>query len=268
MSLAQQREEQLAVIQSEIEADPLLSDPVETLSETCHLVGEYANNSQIFPKVLSLFNRDKPYTGIRYARRDGNCFYRCAVFALLEGLLGAPKMAQNFMQHITQLRTSLINDYGDFVEDFCDAAVGVVRHILDGKCTNSTQLHTLATSGDSEYVLYFYRYAVSNYMRTHRDDFLPFVIGLNYDSVEAFCRTEVDAVSSESDHMQLVAFAKCFHVRIVVEYLNGGEGEQTTEHVFSGVDNDNKSNNNGNDIAPETVITLLYRPGHYDLLYK
>ncbi|ORC87704.1 otubain [Trypanosoma theileri] len=268
MSLSQQREEQLAIIQSEIETAPLISDPVEVLSETCHLVEEYANNSQIFPKVLSLFHRDTPYTGIRYARRDGNCFYRCVVFALLEQLLGNPQMAQNFMQHITQLRTCLINDYGDFVEDFCDAAVGVVRKILDGSCANSNQLHTLATSGDSEYMLYFYRYAVSNYMRTHRDDFLPFVMGLNYDSVEAFCRAEVDAVASESDNMQVVAFAKCFHVSIIVEYLNGGEGDQTTEHFFSGFDDNNTGNNNSSDAVPGTVITLLYRPGHYDLLYK
>ncbi|KEG12775.1 otubain [Trypanosoma grayi] len=256
MPSAEQREVQLAVIQSEIEAAPLLSEPVENLSESCTLVKEFANNSTLLPKVIALFTDADRYSGIRYVRRDGNCFFRCAVFALLERTLGNEELAAGLQKRATALREKLIEDYGVFVEDFCEVALDVIQQIVSGKCTTSTALHALATREDSEYMLYFYRYAVSNYIRTHRDDFLPFVMGLNYDSVDAFCRAEVDAVASESDHVQVVAFAKCFQLHIVVEYLDGSEGTRTTQHTFSG----------GDDAC--AAVTLLYRPGHYDLLYK
>ncbi|RNF12402.1 otubain [Trypanosoma conorhini] len=257
------REVQLAIIRSEIEASPLLTEHVEALSETCTLVREFANNSAMFPKVLSLFAPDNAdrYSGIRYARRDGNCFFRCAVFALLEALLRDRALAARYLELARELTKKLKSDYGDFVEDFCDAAIAAIYEIESGSCTTAAELYALATSRDAEYMLYFYRYAVSNYIRAHGDDFLPFVMGLNYESVEEFCRAEIDAVSSESDHMQVVAFARCFDVRIVVEYLDGSAGTCATRHTFASGSSD------ANDDAC-IVLTLLYRPGHYDLLYK
>ncbi|EKF28667.1 otubain [Trypanosoma cruzi marinkellei] len=262
-SSAHDREVQMAIIQSEIESVPLLSDPVEALSETCSLVKEFANSASLLPKVLSLFasDNDDRYSGIRYARRDGNCFFRCVVFSLLESMIGNSELTARYLEQATELRKKLIEDYGDFVEDFCDAAIAVIRQIESGACTTSEELYALATSHDSEYVIYFYRYAVSNYIRSHKDDFLPFVMGLNYENVEDFCRAEVDAVSSESDNVQVVAFARCFHLKIVVEYLDGSAGTRTTRHSFSGDTSDTDDNTC-------LVVTLLYRPGHYDLLYK
>ncbi|ESL07446.1 otubain [Trypanosoma rangeli SC58] len=262
-STSHEREVQMAIIQSEIEASPLLTDPVEVLSETCSLVKDFANNSLIFPKVLSLFapDNDDRYSGIRYARRDGNCFFRCVVFALLEALLGDRALAAKYMEQAKNLHMKLVKDYGEFVEDFCDAAISAIGQIEAGICTTSEELYAMMNSSDFEYVLYFYRYAVSNYIRSHKDDFLPFVMGLNYENVDDFCRAEIDAVSSESDHVQVVAFARCFNVCIVVEYLDGSVGSRTTRHSFSGASGD------AND-ATCVVLTLLYRPGHYDLLYK
>ncbi|EAN94599.1 putative otubain cysteine peptidase, Clan CA, family C65 [Trypanosoma cruzi] len=262
-STAHDREMQMAIIQSEIESVPLLSDPVEALSETCSLVKEFANSASILPKVLSLFasDNDDRYSGIRYARRDGNCFFRCVVFSLLESMLGDSELTARYLEQATELRTKLIEDYGDFVEDFCEAAIAVIHQIESGGCTTSEELYALATSHDSEYVIYFYRYAVSNYIRGHKDDFLPFVMGLNYENVEDFCRAEVDAVSSESDNVQVVAFARCFQLKIVVEYLDGSVGTRTTRHSFSG-------DSSGTGDNTSLVVTLLYRPGHYDLLYK
>nr|CCC90562.1 unnamed protein product [Trypanosoma congolense IL3000] len=256
------QEAQLAAIQSEINSVPQISREVEKLQDGCSLMLEFLDNNIVLSKVTSLWKGESGrYTGIRYARRDGNCFYRSAAFAILEALVNDKKLATEFHKHISGISSRLVEDYGNFVEDFCHCALEVVEKIVSGKCTTVEQLYELSTDIDYEYTLYFFRYAVSNYIRSHEEDFLPFVMGLNYDSVNSFCAAEVDAVASESDNVQVVAFARCFKVCIVVEYLDNSEGSYTTRHTFG----------EGTTDSPEASwieVTLLYRPGHYDLLYK
>jgi len=49
-------------------------------------------------------------------------------------------------------------------------------------------------------------------------------------------------------------------VGVAVEYMDGrmGEGEKVVQHEFGG---------GGDATGSRTGVTLLYRPGHYDILY-
>lgn len=60
---------------------PLLGDrgPIESLRS------EYADSSPVF--VAKVAHLVANYAGIRRTRQDGNCFYRCFIFGLLEALL-------------------------------------------------------------------------------------------------------------------------------------------------------------------------------------
>jgi len=61
--------------------------------------------------------------------------------------------------------------------------------------------------------------------------------------------------------VQVAALAKCMGVNVIIEYMDGrmAEGEEKlANHVFG-------EDENGS--AERMSISLLYRPGHYDILY-
>lgn len=65
---------------------------------------------------------------------------------------------------------------------------------------------------------------------------------------------EVEPMCKESDHIHIIALAQALNVSIQVEYMDRGEGGTTNPHVFPE--------------GSEPKVYLLYRPGHYDILYK
>jgi ubiquitin thioesterase protein OTUB1 len=56
----------------------------------------------------------------------------------------------------------------------------------------------------------------------------------------------------------IVAFAECFNVCVSIEYLDG--------HPFDPAQGLTKYNL-GDEETSKLQLTLLYRPGHYDILY-
>ena len=60
-------------------------------------------------------------------------------------------------------------------------------------------------------------------------------------------------MGKESDHIQIIGLTSALGVPVRVEYMDRGEGDQCNHHHFP------------EDSNP--VVTLLYRPGHYDILY-
>lgn len=66
---------------------------------------------------------------------------------------------------------------------------------------------------------------------------------------------EVEPMYRESDHMHAIALGSALRVGIRVVYLDRGEASKTPPtHDFP------------DDCVPS--VHLLYRPGHYDVLYE
>ena len=95
-------------------------------------------------------------------------------------------------------------------------------------------------------------------MKSNPDQYLPFVMGENYHDVTAFCSREVEPMGKECGMIQVSALAECMGVRVVIEYCDGrmAQEEKLVHHVFG-----------DGDSGERLSITLLYRPGHYDILY-
>jgi len=72
---------------------------------------------------------------------------------------------------------------------------------------------------------------------------------------------EVEPMARESDNIHIIALAKASGVPLRVIYMDRNEQTSLTTHDFSATDDENS-----NTFKP--MITMLYRPGHYDLLYK
>ena len=58
----------------------------------------------------------------------------------------------------------------------------------------------------------------------------------------------------ESDHIHVIALTKTTNVPVRIVYVDRSEQEETTEHDFP------------DDSTPK--LHILYRPGHYDILYR
>lgn len=61
-------------------------------------------------------------------------------------------------------------------------------------------------------------------------------------------------MGKESDHIHITALTQALGVPVQVLYMDHSEGSKCNLHVFP------------EDSKPS--ITLLYRPGHYDVLYS
>lgn len=79
-------------------------------------------------------------------------------------------------------------------------------------------------------------------------------------SAKEYVRACVEPSAAEADHVSITALCASLRLRVRVAYLDGavGEGHGVTFHDFALPSDNNQG---------EAVITLLYRPGHYDLLY-
>ena len=58
----------------------------------------------------------------------------------------------------------------------------------------------------------------------------------------------------ESDHIHVIAITKAINVGVKIVYMDRSEQDETTEHCFP------------EDSIPK--LNILYRPGHYDILYQ
>lgn len=68
-----------------------------------------------------------------------------------------------------------------------------------------------------------------------------------------FMLQEVEPMYKESDHIHIIAMSTALGTGVRVRYMDRGAGTEVTAHDF-----------------PEgatPAVHLLYRPGHYDILY-
>ncbi len=59
----------------------------------------------------------------------------------------------------------------------------------------------------------------------------------------------------ESDHIHIIALTNALNTPVGIIYLDRGEHDHVTIHNFP-------------EDCPDSKITILYRPGHYDIIYN
>ena len=165
-----------------------------------------------------------------------------------------------FKQRCTDMKDLLISTLGfpQFtVEDFHDTFVEAVEKLdpVSPAATTSVDglLATFNDQGLSDYLIVFLRLITSGQLQKNADHFANFVDGGR--GVKDFCNQEVEPMNKESDHIHIIALTLALDVSISVEYMDRGAGDQCVQHVFP-------------EGTSSPKIFLLYRPGHYDILYR
>ncbi|KAI9221273.1 peptidase C65 Otubain-domain-containing protein [Blastocladiella britannica] len=222
------------------------------------LLDEYSDNPSFLTKIHSLF--DLGFSQFRKCRGDGNCFYRAFTFAYFARTLTHPaRFLARTKRELKDAYDLLLAQGFDrmVIEDFMDVAEDTVRAI-EQKTIYDLDMLTARFQVDeiSNALVVIVRFAVSAYLQLHEDEYYPFVMD-DADSMLQYCNHYVEAVGRDADHIHLTVVSKIFHVNFSVAYLDAGSSTKATIHTFEG-DDENK----------QDVIALLYRPGHYDLLYR
>lgn len=240
MSLQREIEKQIADVQNLISQCQPLADLVE----------EYAKEDQVYLQKFT--DLGKRFTHLRKVRGDGNCFFRGFGFAYLETLLSDEVELARFKEIATKSKEELVAlGFPQFtIDDFHETFMEVLGQ-AEKKCTLQELEQTFNDQGISDYFVVYLRLMVSGHLQKESDFYTSFIEGGR--TVKEFCNQEVEPMGKESDHIHIIALSSALSVGVLVEYMDRA-GDTCNHHIFP------------EDGRP--IINLLYRPGHYDILYN
>ncbi|EAW74188.1 OTU domain, ubiquitin aldehyde binding 1, isoform CRA_b [Homo sapiens] len=182
-----------------------------------------------------------------------------AVSALASGLVEEPMLGPPF--HPTprfkavsaKSKEDLVSQgFTEFtIEDFHNTFMDLIEQV-EKQTSVADLLASFNDQSTSDYLVVYLRLLTSGYLQRESKFFEHFIEGGR--TVKEFCQQEVEPMCKESDHIHIIALAQALSVSIQVEYMDRGEGGTTNPHIFPE--------------GSEPKVYLLYRPGHYDILYK
>ena len=264
------------------ESQPLVG-PLEAPDVLLRL---YADNPPFLEKLRDFCTR---YRAIRRVRGDGSCFYRAFLVSVGEYFVAhhvtatsaaassspsaaaasaAPSAAKLFYDRTCDyVRNSypllLALGYSDVTLcDFYDAMTQFLASLGAAGATDDTVHAAFGDTMSNLFLVTYLRCLCSLELRSHEDEYFPFVLGIapHCEDVKAFCDSEVDAVSTDADQVQVIALARAWGLRVRIAYLDASPVAACTVHVFP-----EEEASGGSGTGP--VVSLLYRPGHYDIAY-
>lgn len=237
----------------QVNVNPLISP----LFPICIVRDEYLSSEN--PNVLSkLSDLEAQFVQIRKTRGDGNCFFRALAFALVENIIHRFQ-GERRIELISSLReemTALLEKagfermaYEDFAEEFFTTLQEAPSPdwLAEEWQTSPYRSHSLVV---------LLRLLASAHLRLNAPDYEPFlweVEGAEGGMVQ-FCQRWVECMGVESDQIHIIAVSRALRCDIEIAYLDSSEGK--LDRIKFPADN-----------SRGITVHVLYRPGHYDLLY-
>lgn len=130
--------------------------------------------------------------------------------------------------------------------------------------TEYSLIQSLQDAETSNCIVVALRLMTASHIRTHPDDFAPFLFSpTTFEPLDPdeFCRQEVEPCGKEADHVQIMALAGALGVGIRIAYLDRsdvGEGDGPLNWVEFGMDTKKGKDETGETVQEEP-LTLLYR---------
>lgn len=260
-------------IAAEVEASPLLSER----EPPSILLPSYAENAAFAGKLSDLCRR---WAGIRRCRGDGSCFYRSFLVSAGERFIdagvappGSARAAASAASPLQGVYSALLATVAgadaalialgysaSTVPDFTGALAEWLAALAAPGASKAAQVHApFREQMTGFYLIYALRLLVSLEMQSHEEDYRDFVLGATeHASVRAFCAAEVELSSVDADQMQIVALVRACRCSLDIAYLDAAPGDAVQVISFP----------QEGGARPPLLATLLYRPGHYDIVYE
>lgn len=226
------------------------------LEEITSLDNEYTGDDVYQKKIKDLASK---YKAMRRTRPDGNCFFRAFSYAFIENILPNKKEFDAFERLAQESKDNLVAlGFPQFtVEDFHDTFMEAIQKIGAANTESvdkaKEELHKIFNEqGYSDYMVVYLRLLVSGQLQKESEFYQNFIEGDR--TVAEFCHQEVEPMYKESDHIHIIAICTALNVGVRVIYMDRGDGGQVIAHDFQE--------------GATPSVHLLYRPGHYDILYQ
>ncbi len=218
---------------------------------------EFANDVKFLDKAKHLSD---DYTHLRRTRPDGNCFFRAVGFRYFEVLMTDADERKRFMDKVIKPSKEQFEKLGYSsytMEDFYDTFVEKLELLSQEGFDTKKLVEMFNTQDVSDYLVVFLRFLTSKYLQQNADFFQAF---MEDKSVKEFCSADVEAMYIESDNIHVIGLSQDIGVKIRIMYLDRSEGKEGEKPKAQALDFPDEKEG-----APK--IQLLYRPGHYDVLY-
>jgi len=115
------------------------------------------------------------------------------------------------------------------------------------------ELLNIFNGQNSDYIVVYMKLLTSGHLQKNAEFFTSFVEGDR--SIKEFCHQEVEPMYKESDHIHIIALTSALNVGVRIQYMDRGDGGKVNNHDFP-------------EGTMPVKVHLLYRPGHYDILYS
>ena len=220
------------------------------------LLDDYKSNQEYSNSVKQITDK---YKYIRKVRRDGNCFYRSFIYRIFEYI--CIKNNKNLYEHIVKKineSKELIKRNGydwSFIEDFYNIFYLEFHHCFNSIETKGVSVRDYLDNlfSDKEkgnYLIYFIRFCIAAFLKENSFLYEVYVDG----AFENWVSSEVEAIDHEADQIQIMACVNYFDIGVRIEYLHPNKNEVMKFPEDKPED--------------QIFITVLFTPGHYDLLYS
>ncbi|KAL2801794.1 peptidase C65 Otubain-domain-containing protein [Aspergillus granulosus] len=243
--------------------EPELPGPLVSHKQSTDAIAvEYANADPAFATKTNALAVTHPQS--RIMKGDGNCGWRAVAFGYFENLFNFrdPMQAQRELMRIKSLNT-LLNQVGQqehLYEIFVDATEEVFGQIIGaidrGERDDSFLVDLFNDEYNSNAIITHFRLLTSAWMKLNPHRYQAFLSM----PLDQYCATRIETVKTEIDEVGLQGLVdgviEASGLTVEILYLDRSEGDAVTSHVLS---------------PPRAglgAIRLLYRPGHYDLLYQ
>ncbi|KAI1814553.1 peptidase C65 Otubain-domain-containing protein [Poronia punctata] len=244
---------------------PLVGEKVssQVLSE------EYAGADPTFvAKTMSL---PRTYPHYRPVQGDGNCGWRAIAFAYFEILVqsGDINILQNELQRIVGLNKYIEQVGGQdptIFEDMVSETLDLFNDLIAGMSAGHDPMPILMVKFNdpnmAPYFVYHLRLLACARMKESSAEYGAWLGS----SVGDYIQSTIMPVDKEIDHICLNLLSDILlrpaNIGLEVAYLDRSDGTEVNVHRMSdAVDGQDSP-------SFASVVSLLYRPGHYDILYR
>jgi len=242
-------DDEILAQQDKIAAEIAKTQPqIGKLQAFSDLEEEYKNSSKLLAKIKE---GSKKYSGLRRVRGDGNCFYRAYLFAILEFVRTKETSIVEFAKYVLASLPRLEKlGYSKLVmEEPHDTLIDILNWLKTETRSSDDLMEKLNDDNSDSYLVMYVRILTSAHLQTFAKQYSPYLQGK---VIGEFVKQEVEGMGKESDYVQCVALANELNIPLRIEYVDQSDGG-LVGHVFPE--------------KRQPQVFLLYRPGHYDLIY-
>ena len=218
------------------------------------LVDEY-NGLVAQKKIINLC---KKYSKSRKIRPDGNCFYRAVLFGAIESSVMIDRSEMLRLRLSDLANRCKTTGYDSFaIEEFHELVDEQISNAMKkaspDECVGALEESIVNDPSIDAYFVAFARCLCGASLKEFQDEYVSF-LPQEYSSIESFCRNEVDPMYKDADQIQVVALARLLGIHLRIVYVDQSEGDEANTIEFG-------------DTSSLIKVYMVYKPGHYDLIY-